>query len=75
MISNKDGFVKSKGYGAIICYKKVSSKADLVSQYSEQDHATHLKYLRRKNNSRVTGEISGKTQKLLDKLNVHITCT
>ena len=52
-------------------------KADLVSLYSVQDLVTHLKYIQRIkiNNSWVTGEISGKTQKLLDKLNVHITCT
>ena len=35
----------------------------------------HLKYIRRVkvNSSWITGEISGKTQKLLDSLNVYIT--
>ena len=47
----------------------------LLSKYSVQDFITHLKYIHRLkiNNSWVTGEISGKTQKLLDALNVHIT--
>ena len=48
---------------------------ELISKYSVQDFITHLKYVHRLkiNNSWVTGEISGKTQKLLDALNVHIT--
>ena len=47
----------------------------LLSKYSVQDFITHLKYIHRLkiNNSWVTGEISGKTQKLLDALNVRIT--
>ena len=49
--------------------------AGLTASVSVQDLISHLKYIQRIkiNNSWVTGEISGKTQKLLDKLNVHIT--
>ncbi|KWW26639.1 MAG: Uncharacterized protein AUK63_2565 [bacterium P3] len=49
--------------------------AELISDFSVQDLISHLKYIQRLkiNNSWVSAEISGKTQKLLDKLNVHIT--
>ena len=49
--------------------------ADLLPKYSVQDFISHLKYILRIkiNGSWVTGEISGKTQKLLDKLDLHIT--
>lgn len=49
--------------------------ANLLSKYSVQDFISHLKYILRLklNGSWVTGEISGKTQKLLDKLDLHIT--
>ena len=55
-------------------YTKLKA-ADLLSKYSVQDFIIHLKYIQRLkiNNSWVTGEISGKTQKLLDKLDIHIT--
>ena len=49
--------------------------AELLEKYSVQDFITHLKYIHRLkiNNSWVTGEISTKTQKLLDALDIHIT--
>lgn len=49
--------------------------ANLLPKYSVRDFIMHLKYIQRVrvNSSWVTGEISGKTQKLLDLLNVHIT--
>ena len=55
-------------------YSRLKS-ADLLSKYSVQDFIVHLKYIQRLkiNNSWVTGEISGKTQKLLDALAIHIT--
>ena len=55
-------------------YSRLKS-ADLLSKYSVQDFIVHLKYIQRLkiNNSWVTGEISGKTQKLLDVLAIHIT--
>ena len=50
-------------------------KANLTSDFSVQDLISHLKYIQciKINNSWVTGEISGKSQKLLNKLNIHIT--
>ena len=47
----------------------------LLSKYSVQDFIMHLKYIQRLkiNGFWVTGEISGKTQKLLDALDIHIT--
>ena len=55
-------------------YSKLKS-ANLLPKYSVRDFIIHLKYIQRIkiNSSWVTGEISGKTQKLLDSLNVHIT--
>lgn len=55
-------------------YSRLKS-ADLLSKYSVQDFIMHLKYIQRLkiNSSWVTGEISGKTQKLLDALDIHIT--
>ena len=55
-------------------YSRLKS-ADLLGKYSVQDFIVHLKYIQRLkiNNSWVTGEISGKTQKLLDALAIHIT--
>ena len=49
--------------------------ADLLGKYSVHDFIVHLKYIQRIkiNNSWVTGEISGKTQKLLNALDIHIT--
>lgn len=49
--------------------------ARLLSKYSVRDFIIHLKYIQRikVNNSWVTGEISSKTQKLLDSMDVHIT--
>ena len=49
--------------------------ADLLSKYSVNDFIIHLKYIQRikVNNLWLPGEISGKTQKLLDLLNIHIT--
>ena len=49
--------------------------ADILSKYSVNDFIIHLKYIQRikVNNLWVTGEISGKTQKLLDLLDIHIT--
>ena len=50
-------------------------KANLTSDFSVQDLISHLKYIQciKINNSWVTCEISGKSQKLLNKLNIHIT--
>lgn len=50
-------------------------KAALLDKFSVHDLIIHLRYIERIkiNNSWVTGEISGKTQKLLDKLGLHIT--
>ena len=55
-------------------YSRLKS-ANLLPKYSVRDFIFHLKYIQRVkiNSSWVTGEISGKTQKLLDSLNVHIT--
>ena len=55
-------------------YSRLKS-ADFLSKYSVQDFIMHLKYIQRLkiNSSWVTGEISGKTQKLLDALDIHIT--
>ena len=49
--------------------------AALTSEFSVRDLIIHLKYIQRLkiNNSWVSGEISSKTQKLLDKLQIHIT--
>ena len=49
--------------------------ANILAKYSVQDFIIHLKYIQRIkiNNSWVTAEISGKTQKLLDALDLHIT--
>ena len=48
--------------------------ADILGKYSVHDFIIHLKYIQRIkiNSSWVTGEISGKTQKLLDALDIHI---
>ena len=48
--------------------------ADILGKYSVHDFIIHLKYIQRIkiNCSWVTGEISGKTQKLLDALDIHI---
>ena len=48
--------------------------ADILGNYSIHDFVIHLKYIQRIkiNSSWVTGEISGKTQKLLDALDIHI---
>ncbi len=53
----------------------IIKKAGFTSEFSVQDLITHLKYIQhlKINNSWVSGEISGKTQKLLDKLQIHIT--
>ena len=53
----------------------IIKKTGFTFEFSVQDLITHLKYIQRlkKNNSWVSGEISGKTQKLLDKLQIHIT--
>lgn len=50
-------------------------KAQLLSKFSVSDFIFHLKYIHtvNVNNSWVTGEISTKTQKLLDALQIHIT--
>ena len=50
-------------------------KAELLSKYSVDDFLIYLKYIHavKTNSSWVVGEISGKTQKLLDKLDLHIT--
>ena len=55
-------------------YTRLKS-ADLLSKYSVSDFLIHLKYIHavKMNSSWVTGEISGKTQKLLDALKIHIT--
>lgn len=55
-------------------YAKIKS-AQLIGKYSVRDFIIHLKYIHRikVNSSWITGEISGKTQKLLDSLDVHIT--
>ena len=55
-------------------YARLKS-ADLLSKYSVSDFLIHLKYIHavKINSSWVTGEISGKTQKLLDALKIHIT--
>lgn len=55
-------------------YAKLKA-ADLLSKFSVQDFIFHLKYILRiqTNNSWVTGEISSKTQKLLDLIDIHIT--
>lgn len=55
-------------------YARLKS-ADLLSKYSVSDFLIHLKYIHavKINSSWVTGEISGKTQKLLNALKVHIT--
>ena len=49
--------------------------ANILAKYSVHDFIIHLKYIQRIkiNNSWVTAEISGKTQKLLDALDLHIT--
>jgi len=48
--------------------------ADILGKYSVHDFIVHLKYIQRIkiNSSWVIGEISGKTQKLLDALDIHI---
>ena len=53
----------------------IIKKAGFASEFSVQDLITHLKYIQRLkiNNSWVSGEISSKTQKLLDKLQIHVT--
>lgn len=55
-------------------YHKLRS-AGLLSKYSVDDFVMYLKYIHavKSNNSWVVGEITTKTQKLLDKLNLHIT--
>ena len=55
-------------------YARLKS-AELLSKYSVSDFLIHLKYVHavKMNSSWVTGEISGKTQKLLDALRIHIT--
>lgn len=55
-------------------YNRLKS-ADLLSKYSVSDFIMHLKYIHAVNinGSWITGEISGKTQKLLDELKIHIT--
>lgn len=55
-------------------YTRLKS-ADLLSKYSVSDFLIHLKYIHavKMNSSWVTGEISGKTQKLLAALKIHIT--
>lgn len=55
-------------------YTRLKS-ADLLSKYSVSDFLIHLKYIHavKINSSWVTGEISGKTQKLLDAMRIHIT--
>jgi len=54
-------------------YARVKA-ADLLAKYSVHDFVIHLKYIQRIkiNSSWVTGEISGKTQKLLNALDIHI---
>ena len=49
--------------------------ANLLSKYSVDDFIIHLKYIHavKTTSSWAVGEISGKSQKLLDKLNLHIT--
>ena len=49
--------------------------ADLLAKFSVEDFICHLKYIHRIkiNSSWALSEISGKTQKLLDKLGLHIT--
>ena len=48
--------------------------ANILDKYSVYDFIIHLKYIQRIkiNSSWVSGEISGKTQKLLDALDIHI---
>ena len=55
-------------------YRRLKA-ADLLSKFSVRDFIIHLKYIPKIkiNSSWVTGEISGKTQKLLDALQIHIT--
>ena len=55
-------------------YARLKS-AELLSKYSVSDFLIHLKYVHavKMNSSWVAGEISGKTQKLLDALRIHIT--
>ena len=55
-------------------YTRLKS-ADLLSKYSVSDFLIHLKYIHavKMNSSWITGEIPGKTQKLLDALKIHIT--
>ena len=50
-------------------------EAKLLSKYSVRDFIIHLKYIQRikVNSSWITGEISLKTQKLLDSIDFHIT--
>ena len=50
-------------------------EAKLLSKYSVRDFIIHLKYIQciKVNSSWITGEISLKTQKLLDSIDVHIT--
>ena len=50
-------------------------EAKLLSKYSVRDFIIHLKYIQRIkiNSSWITGEISLKTQNLLDSIDIHIT--
>ena len=54
-------------------YHKLRS-ADLLSKYSVDDFVMYLKYIHavKSNSSWVVGEITAKTQKLLDALGIHI---
>lgn len=51
------------------------NKSEILSKYSIQDFISHLKYIHylKIDDSWVVSEISQKTQKLLDKLKLHIT--
>jgi len=55
-------------------YKLLSEK-QLLSKFSPQDILLHLAEIKKVkiNESWHTAEITGKTQKLIDKLNIHIT--
>jgi len=55
-------------------YRRLKN-ANLLAKYSVQDFIMHLKYIQRIkiNGSWVTGEISGKTQKLFDAIGLDIT--
>lgn len=59
-----------------LIYHKLK-ESELISKYSIQEFITHLKYISylKIGDSWVVSEISGKTQKILEKLKIHITQT